>query len=148
METVSKVKELIYDKSKEQVLEELESIEMADFLHIYMANYNWDNGFEIPQKILSKDCCELSTALMIFYLADGIRYLENKEVVQNSSLTVWASFLQELYSHIMNGKFLEGDIYFEPPMGKVQLYKLKKVLGEDEEVFVKERGKKKLDVVL
>lgn len=148
METVSKVKELIFDKSKEEVLEELDSIEMADFLHIYMANYNWDDGFDIPRKIISKDCCELSTALMVFYLADGIRYLENKDEVKNSSLTVWASFLQELYSQIMNGKFIEGDIFFEPPMSKVQLYKLKKVLQEDEEVFVKERGEKKLNVVL
>ena len=148
MEIVSKVKELIYDKSKEEVLEELESIEMADFLHIYMANYNWDDGFDIPRKILSKDCCELSTALMVFYMADGIRYLENKDEVQKSSLTVWASFLQELYSQIMSGKFMEGEIFFEPPLSKVQLYKLKKVLQEDEAIFVKERGEKKISVVL
>lgn len=120
----------------------------ADFLHIYMANYNWDDGFDIPRKIISKDCCELSTALMIFYLADGIRYLENKDEVQNSNLAVGESFLQELHSQIMNGKFVEGDIFFEPPMSKVQLYKLKKVLQEDEEVFVKVRGEKKLNVVL
>jgi len=113
-----------------------------------MANYNWDDGFDIPRKIISKDCCELSTALMIFYLADGIRYLENKDEVQNSNLAVGESFLQELHSQIMNGKFVEGDIFFEPPMSKVQLYKLKKVLQEDEEVFVKVRGEKKLNVVL
>ena len=148
MEIVFKVKELIYDKTKEDVLKELDSVKMSEFLHIYMANYNWDDGFDIPRKIISKDCCELSTALMIFYLADGVRYLENKEEIQNSSLKAWASFIQELYNKIMSGSFVDGNIFFEPPMSKVQLYKLKKVLQENEGVFIKERGEKKIDIVL
>ena len=59
----------------------MDSIEEAKILHTYMEYYNWDDGFEIPQKVLSKICCELSTALLIFYLADGERYLENKDEV-------------------------------------------------------------------
>ena len=69
-------------------------------------------------------------------------------MVLHPLIALWASFLQELYSQIMNGKFIAGDIFFEPPMSKVQLYKLKKILQEDEEIFVKERGEKKLNVVL
>lgn len=148
MDIISKVNQFIYDKSKKDILEELDSIEQADFLHIYMANYNWDNGLDIPRKIIEKDGCELGTALMIFYLADGVRYLENKEEVKNSGLTEWSSFIQELYIQIMNNKFVQGEIFFEPSMSKVQLYKLKKVLQDDEQVFIKECGKKKINISL
>jgi len=57
-------------------------IEDADIIHIYMNNYNWDDGFGIPKRALSNPCCELSTALMMFYLADGLSYLEDKENVK------------------------------------------------------------------
>lgn len=142
------LKELIYNKSKDKVLEELENVKSAEILHIYMNNYNWDNGFEIPRKVLLKSCCELSTALMIFYLADGERYLEDKNEVINSSMTEWSLFIQNLYKQIKSGEFKEGNIYFKPPLSKVQIYKIKKLLKEDEEIFIKEFGEKNLNIVL
>lgn len=144
MDIHSKVNEFIYDKPKDMILVELDNINNADFLHIYMDNYNWDNGFDIPKKIIQKDCCELSTALMIFYLADGTRYLENRCVIENISPTVWTTFIEELYTLIICGNFIEGDIFFEPPLSKVQLYKLKKSLQDNEEIFIKVRGSRKL----
>lgn len=144
MDIHSKVNEFIYDKPKDMILVELDNINNADFLHIYMDNYNWDNGFDIPKKIIQKDCCELSTALMIFYLADGTHYLENRCEIENSSPTVWTTFIDELYTSIICGKFIEGDIFFEPPLSKVQLYKLKKLLQDNEEIFIKVRGNRKL----
>lgn len=142
------LKELIYNKSKEEVLEELDKIEVAEILHIYMNNYNWDDGFEIPKKVLSKACCELSTALLVFYLADGERYLEDKDEIQNNNLTEWSIFLQDLYNQIMSGKFKKGEIFFEPPLSKVQLYKIKKILGEDEDIFIKKIGEKKFNIIV
>ncbi len=38
--------------------------------------YNWDDGFAIPKKILSNPHCDLALALKIFYLADGFAYLD------------------------------------------------------------------------
>ncbi len=131
------IKKLIYKESKEEVLKILDSIEEAKILHTYIEYYNWDDSFEIPQKVLSKICCELSTALLIFYLADGERYLENKDEVQKSKLTEWSMFLQRLYQQIVEGKFKKGTIFFEPPLNKVQLYKMEKILSKEEEVFIK-----------
>lgn len=142
------LKDLIYNKSKREVLNTLDEIEEAETIHIFMNNYNWDDGFEIPKKILSNTCCELSTALMIFYLADGIRFLEDKDNVKESYLVEWSSFLQELYNQIMSGKFKKGDILFKPPVSKVQAYKLKKMLNEDEEIFINEIGKINLNILL
>lgn len=138
------IKELIYNKSKREVLKELEVMEDADILHIFMKNYNWDDGFEIPKKVISKKNCELSTALMIFYMAEGDRYLENK----NSVLVEWSTFIQELYDQIMNNHFKEGNILFIPPFSRVQLYKIKKILNEDEQIFIKEIGERNLDILL
>lgn len=142
------IKDLLYNKSKKEVLKLLEEIDEPDIIHIFMNNYNWDDGFEIPKKVLDNYSCELSTALMIFYLADGIRYLEDKDDVKQSSLTEWSRFVQDLYGRIMSNKFKKGDILFKPPLSKVQAYKLKKVLNEDEEIFVKEIGEHNLNIFL
>jgi len=131
---IETLKELLYDKTKEEVLSALESINCPHTLHMYMMAYNWDNGFEIPDKVLSKPCCELSTALLIFYQAEGIRYLMDKEEVRKSSLMTWAAFLENLYERIMRGEFSRGEIMFK--VSKVQLYRLKKVLRPNEEVFI------------
>ena len=142
------IKDLIYNKPKREILKVLGEIEGADIIHIYMNNYNWDDGFEIPKKVLKNNCCELSTALMIFYLADGIRYLEDKDEVKKSCLVEWSRFVQDLYNQIMSGKFKQGNILFKPPLSKVQTYKLKKMLNENEEIFVNEIGEKNLNIYL
>ena len=108
----------------------------SQILHQYAIDYNWDDGFDIPRKIIKKECCELGTALMIFYLADGIRYLENKEEAEKSCLKEWLVFIEDLYTRIVNGEYKDGDILFEPPLSKVQKYKLEKVLSNKERVFV------------
>lgn len=71
--------QMLYEKSSEEVLDELYTIDNNEVLNIFMYNYNWDNGFEIPKLILQKKECDLSTALMIFYSADGLRYLRDKD---------------------------------------------------------------------
>ena len=42
-----------------------------------LKEYNWDDGFEIPEKILRSENCDLALALEIFYLADGFAYLDD-----------------------------------------------------------------------
>ena len=54
--------------------------------------YNWDDGFEIPKKILSNQDCDLALALEIFYLADGFAYLEG--FVKESKLEEWEQFIR------------------------------------------------------
>ncbi len=142
------IRELIYNKTKEKVLIELDAIDDAQVLYVYAYNYNWDDGFEIPRKILNKTSCELSTALLLFYLADGISYLENREEVLNSELDEWAMFIHGLYKQIINEDYKKGRIQFNPPLTKVEMYKLKKILSETEMIFIKEFGDINLDLTL
>lgn len=140
------VKQMLYDKDISEVIGQLDEIVDSEILHIYAYNYNWDNGFEIPRKIIQKDCCQLSTALMVFYAADGVRYLQDKNEVNN--LKEWSIFIKELYNKIINNEFLEGTIKFTPPLSKVQIFKIKKIINTNEEVFLKEIGTNDLNICL
>lgn len=141
------VQDMIYDMSKEEVLKELDKIIDSNILYVFAYNYNWDNGFEIPRKILERECCELSTALMIFYAADGIRYLENKEEDSRESME-WFKFIKLLYNKIVNKEFIIGDIKFIPPLNKIQIFKLRKKLKECEMIFTEELGESDLNISL
>ena len=114
---------------------------------MYAYNYNWDNGFKIPKKILLKDCCDLSTALMIFYSADGVRYLQNKDE-KNDNLKEWSVFIKDLYDMILENRFIKSDIKFVPPLSKVQVFKLKKDLVKEEYVFLENIGYNDLNITL
>ncbi len=140
------VKQMLYDKDISEVIGQLDEIVDSEILHIYAYNYNWDNGFEIPRKIIQKDCCQLSTALMVFYAADGVRYLQDKNEVNN--LKEWSIFIKELYNKIINNEFLEGTIKFTPPLSKVQIFKIKRIINTNEEVFLKEIGTNDLNICL
>ncbi|CUH92149.1 DUF4274 domain-containing protein [Herbinix luporum] len=140
------VKQMLYDKNIVDVIRLIDEIADSEILHLYAYNYNWDNGFEIPKKIIHKDCCQLSTALMMFYAADGIRYLQDKSKVNN--LKEWSTFIKELYNKIINNGFIEGAIKFNPPLSKVQIFKIKKVINTKEEAFLKEIGTNDLNVYL
>lgn len=50
---------------------------MYDKLKIQLKEYNWDDGFEFPRKLLNSPECDLAMALDIFYLADGYGYIQN-----------------------------------------------------------------------
>lgn len=141
------IQQMIYDKSKEEILKDLEEFRDAEELYVFAYNYNWDNGFTIPKKILEKECCELSTALMMFYSADGIRYLKEKKYSGGVSKE-WYLFIKDLYEKIKNRKFVKGNIKFIPPLNKVQLFTLKKNLGEDEMVFIQVFGDEELNIVV
>ena len=130
---ISKVKELLYefDDGVETIISQVKDQEI---LYVYAYNYNWDNGFEIPQMILDNNICDLSTALLVFYRADGLSYLLDKSC--NVNLSQWCSFIGKLYDSILDGKYNKGEIEFRVPLSKVQLFKLKKTLTEEERIFI------------
>ena len=72
------IQQMLCEMTKEEVLNTLGNIKTPEALYIYAYNYNWDNGFEIPEKIINQKYCDLSTALMIFYKSDGFRYLQER----------------------------------------------------------------------
>lgn len=132
------VHKLLYSENKQDTIDEIKSITDSELLHIIAGNYNWDNGFEIPYNIINNKNCDLGTALMIFYDADGYRALENKEELKNPNLKEWASFISEIEEHILKNEFKVNHIKFIPPLTKVQIFKLKKNNPNITKVFIEE----------
>ena len=77
---VLKVKSLLYNVDIDETKKAIFQIQDQEILYMYTYNYNWDNGFVIPQIILDNKKCDLSIALLIFYRVDGLRYLANKSL--------------------------------------------------------------------
>lgn len=86
--------------------------------------YNWDDGFKFPQKLLNQPDCDLALALEIFYLADGFAYLDG--YAEETSLEEWKRFICSLYDDIINGRYIKSDRQYEIPLSKVERYKLRK----------------------
>lgn len=89
-----------------------------------MREYNWDNGFDFPRKLLGNPECDLALALEIFYLADGYAYLLGG--AEGASSAEWRSFIERLYEDILQGRYIRTAAAFENPLNKVQRFKLKK----------------------
>ncbi len=140
------VKALLYDANNDEVKRTIFQTEDQEILYIYAYNYNWDNGFDIPQAVLDNEKCDLSIALLIFYRADGLSYLADKS--DNANLPQWSSFIKKLYKSILEGKYHRGEIEFKVPLSKVQLFKLKKAITEEENIFTENIDGKCLDVEL
>lgn len=66
------VKTLLCDADTDEVKRIISQTEDQEILYIYIYNYNWDNGFDIPQTVLDNKICDLSIALLIFYRAGGL----------------------------------------------------------------------------
>lgn len=143
---ISNVKALLYNADNDEVKRTIFQTEDQETLYVYAYNYNWDNGFDIPQLVLDNEKCDLSIALLIFYRADGLSYLADKS--DNVSLPQWSSFIKRLYDSIIMGKYQRGEIEFKVPLSKVELFKLKKIITEEEKPFIENIEGKCLDVEL
>lgn len=143
---ISRVASMLYDCTNDEVRVFISQTEDPEILYMYAYNYNWDNGFEIPQSILNHNKCNLSIALIIFYRADGISYLLDKSC--HGSVPQWSSFIKKLYDSIIYEKYQKTEIEFKAPLSKVELYKLKKALSEQENIFIQNIEGKNLDIDL
>ncbi|MDE7331580.1 MAG: DUF4274 domain-containing protein [Lachnospiraceae bacterium] len=143
---ILKVKELLYNVDNDEVKRVILQTGDQEILYVYAYNYNWDNGFDIPQTVLDNEKCDLSTALLIFYRADGLSYLQDKS--DNINLPQWSIFIKKLYNSILRGKYQRGKIEFKIPLSKVQLYKLRKEVTVEENVFTQNIDGKCLDINL
>jgi len=140
-----KIKELIYFAEESKIMSFLSKVKDPQIFHVYMYNYNWDDGFEIPQLIIDSGKIELSTALLIFYDAGGYDFLLDKEE-NNLSLDEENLFIKNLYESILHGKFIKGKIGFNIPLTKVQKYKLDKMLEKNEKILLEDISGKMLDI--
>ena len=128
------IQRLLYNDESDKVENYIRSINDEKTLYIFSYNYNWDNGFEIPNAILQNSSCSLSIALLLFYNAGGVEYLEEKNL--NANLPTWSVFIQKLYIDIIEKKYEIGSVAYENPLTKVQSFKLSKSLSPNEKVFL------------
>lgn len=63
-----KVLALLYNSDNDEIKRIIRRTVDSEVLYIYAYNYNWDNGFDIPQTVLDNIKCDLSTALLILVL--------------------------------------------------------------------------------
>lgn len=133
------IMEHLYNDTNTQAVKFVEGLEDEESLFVYASEYNWDNGFDVPQAILQNKNCSLNVALLVFHSADGILYLEDKSSAEGTRR--WFSFVSGLYKRILKGEFPKGKMPFDPQLSRVQAYKLKKCLSEKELVFIAPIGK-------
>lgn len=71
-----------------------------------------------------------------------------KPQIKNANLSQWSSFIKRLYDSILTEEYQRGKIEFKVPLSKVQLFKLKKVATEEENVFTENIEGKCLNIDL
>lgn len=123
---INLLEKLIYSTDKNYVISQLNITNNSLLLHYFAANYNWNSGFEIPSIILKNEYCDFGTGLLMFYYADGYRFLEDPQQLSNSSLEEWKEFIVKCYDKLVRSDFNSYNISFDPELTKIQKYKLKK----------------------
>lgn len=102
MEIKKLLEEIKYEKSYGEIKAVISETTNLVLLHMIAINYNWDDGFDIPECIIQNKYYDLGTALMIFDFADGYSFLlDNDEITD----TNWKNFIEKLKREIQNEKF-------------------------------------------
>lgn len=114
---------LLYEKTKDEIISCVKNTEDSVLLHMIAANYNWNDGLEVPESILKNKNCDLGTALMIFDLAEGYSFLMGDGDVLPYELV---DFLSNLKEKIENGFFHNQSIKYNPELSGALKYILKK----------------------
>ena len=127
-EQLKKLSNILYSESMAEAVKLVQSINSEAELFILLDNYNWDNGFEVPEAIITHPNCTLPIALLAFYRADGIRYLvEGEDAFANPLSKSWETFIKKVYDNLLKERYLSGRISYQPEITTIQKFKLKKL---------------------
>jgi hypothetical protein len=125
---LKKLSDALHSENKSEVVKLVHSINAEEELFVLLDNYNWDNGFEVPEAIITHTNCTLSVALLAFYRADGLRYLfEGEDAFANPLSKSWETFIKEVYDRILKEYYPIGNISYDPEITNIQKFKLKKL---------------------
>ena len=125
---LNKLSYILYSENNAEDVKLVKSIDSEDELFVLLDNYNWDNGFEVPEAIINHPNCTLSVALLAFHRADGIQYLlEGEAVFANRLSQSWENFIKEVCDKILRKQYPNGSISFQPEITKIQKFKLNKL---------------------
>ena len=125
---LNKLLYILYSESNDKAVELVKSINSEDELFVLLDNYNWYNGFEVPEAIINHPNCTLPVTLLAFHRADGIQYLlEGEAIFANRLSKSWKDFIKEVYDKILKKKYPNGSISFQHEITKIQKFKLNKL---------------------
>ena len=146
---LKKLYDILRSESNTEAVKKVKSIMTEDELFVLLDNYNWYNGFEVPEVIITHPNCTLPVALLAFHRADGIQYLlEGEAIFANRLSKSWEDFIKEVYDKILKKNYPKGSISFQPEITKIQKFKLNKlnlnldsfildgVLGKDLHIYL------------
>ena len=146
---LQEISDILYAESNAKAVSYINSLQTEDELFVLLDNFNWDNGFEVPQAVIEHYKCTLSIALLAFYRADGIRYLLDAEAAfVNSSSKEWEEFVKDVYDRIIRRTFPDGNISFRPEITRIQKFKLKKLKPALNSIFIDGVSGKDLNIVI
>ena len=139
--STQRIAHLLYHGTLAENREYLKEALSEEELYIYAYNYNWENGFSIPELILKHPACSLEIALLVFYRGDGYTFLTNQDDEDETSK--WYIFIKNLHDNSICGKYQLGQTAFSIPLSKVQIYKLKKTTQRRKSSFHNRHRRKK-----
>lgn len=127
------IEKILYSEYDRATMEVIRVMDDAFVLHEIALNYNWDDGATVPTLIIDNEYCDLGTALLIFFDADGYTFLDLGYIQSNEIRK-----LQRLiYDKVAKNGFKTSCISYKPDLSKVQIYKLLKKNPTIQEVFFK-----------
>lgn len=101
-------------------------------------SYDWDleESYEAPGRILLSPAFELALALDIFYRAGAVRYFGLRSRGKRGE-EKWMGFMDGLYGRILSGDIREGNLRYTVPLPKGKKFQLFK---EDDvpEIFLED----------
>ena len=92
------------------------------FLQEYAISYNWDNGFALPNAIADNSCCDLGTALTLFWLSEAMWYYTG-ESQRHEFNNDWADFCEMITARLVDGFYQPGPVSYNPDINLVTKYK-------------------------
>ena len=137
--------ELLYEKDIPEVIGIIRDCTDSKLLHHLMANYNWDNGTELPEAVAYNPYCDIGTALMIFDLYGGYDYLLNSEDCTFSDSE--KLFISNLKEKISNSDFQQKSIKYTPDLSRTVKYHIKKTCKDINDTFLDGTNGENIEII-
>ena len=112
------INQIAFEKDLHKAIAIAESSHNPLFLQSYASAYNWDDGFSLPEAIANNNCCDLGTALPLFWLAEGMSFITG-EVEVNEYNKDWARFCELVSGKLLSNVYPLGPVSFTPNISKV-----------------------------
>ena len=136
--------ELLYETEIPDRINIIKKCTDSKLLHMVIANYNWDDGTELPKTIVNNQYCDIGTALLVFELYEGYSYLLNKcDFSENDR-----SFLLYLKDRIEHKDFVYQSIQYIPELTRTQKYIIKKACPDISDTFIEGTDGEPIEIIV